>query len=155
VLLDRPVYVIHGPDQDALVDAASGALLSPLSRSRALRVALADRAGQPKARAAELLERAPPTEYRKGELPAWRVSLDDGDHTNIYVSASTGAITARRNDAWRRFDFFWMLHTMDYRGRDDFNHALLIVASSAALLSVLSGWLLWALRARRRWRRRR
>lgn len=149
-----PVYEVRGEGGRALVHANSGELLSPLSKSAAEKVALRDRAGTPAVSAISLLEEDPPTEYREGELPAWRVVLRDGDNTHIYVSASTGKITARRNDAWRRFDFFWMLHTMDYGGRDDFNHPLLIIASLVAVLSVLSGWLLWGLRISRRRRRK-
>lgn len=57
----------------------------------------------------------------------------------IYVAANTGRVTARRNNAWRRFDFFWMLHTMDYQGRDDFNHILLIAFAGLGLAAVISG----------------
>lgn len=151
---NRPVYEVRGTEGSALVDPSSGEVLSPVPRALAERIAVGDRLGEPGVESAILLSEAPPTEYRDGELPAWRVALDDGEDTNIYVSASTGAITARRNNAWRRFDFFWMLHTMDYQGRDNFNHPLLIGASALAIASVLSGFLLWALRVRRRVRRR-
>jgi PepSY-associated TM region len=136
------------------VDAETGAVLSPLDRDTAVAIARADRAGSPEIREAVLIERDPPSEYREGALPAWRVDIDDDENTHIYVSTSTGRITARRNDAWRRFDFFWMLHTMDYRGRDDFNHPLLIVAAAAAVVTLASGFWLWGIRVYRRRRRR-
>ena len=47
-----------------------------------------------------------------------------------------------RSDIWRRHDFFWMLHIMDYDTRDDFNSLLLIFAASLALFMSLSGVLL-------------
>jgi uncharacterized iron-regulated membrane protein len=152
-LLGRAVYEIRGRHGTALVDAESGAVLSPLPRDTAVAIARADRAGQPEVLRATLIERDPPSEYREGALPAWQIALADGAGTHVYVAASSGRITARRNDAWRRFDFFWMLHTMDYRGRDDFNHPLLIAAAAAALIALGSGFALWIVRLRRRRRR--
>ena len=154
MLRDVPVYEVRGAEKSALVDARNGDLISPIPKELAERIAVEDRQGSPTVQSTTLLEADPPTEYREGELPAWRVVVADEDDTHIYISASTGRITARRNNAWRRFDFFWMLHTMDYRDRDSFNHPLLIGASSLAMLSVLSGFLLWGLRVRRRHRRR-
>jgi uncharacterized iron-regulated membrane protein len=152
-LLGRAVYEIRQGDGTTLVDAESGAVLSPLGRDTAIAIARADRAGQPEVLGATRIERDPPTEYREGALPAWQIAFADGEDTHVYVAANTGRITARRNDAWRRFDFFWMLHTMDYRDRDDFNHPLLIAASAAALITLASGFALWGIRLRRRWRR--
>lgn len=151
--LGRPVYEITRGGSASLVDAETGAVLSPVDRDTAIAIARADRAGNPGIRAATLLERDPPSEYREGALPAWRVDIDDDENTHVYVSTKNGRITARRNDAWRRFDFFWMLHTMDYRGRDDFNHPLLIVAAAAAVITLASGFWLWGLRIYRRRRR--
>jgi uncharacterized iron-regulated membrane protein len=152
-LLGRSVYEIRRGDVTALVDAESGAVLSPLGRDTAIAIARADRAGQPEVLGALLIERDPPTEYREGALPAWQIGFADGEGTHVYVAANTGRITARRNDAWRRFDFFWMLHTMDYRDRDDFNHPLLIAAAAAAVITLASGFALWGIRLRRRRRR--
>lgn len=152
-ILGRAVYEIRHGDVTALVDAEDGTVLSPLGRDTAIAIARADRAGQPEVLATTLIERDPPTEYREGALPAWQIAFADGEGTHVYVSANTGRVTARRNDAWRRFDFFWMLHTMDYRDRDDFNHPLLIAAAAAALITLASGFALWGIRLRRRRRR--
>ena len=56
---------------------------------------------------------------------------------------------ARRNDDWRFFDFFWMLHIMDYKERENFNNPLLITVSIFALFTVLAGLLLLVLRLQR------
>ena len=96
--------------------------------------------------AVDLIESGPPTEYRGRPLPAYRVELEHAKDPHIYVDARTGAITARRNRSWRTFDFFWMLHTMDYRGRDDFNHPLLTIASLLAIATSGTGLTLWAWR---------
>ena len=72
---------------------------------------------------------------RVGEAGA----VADGQGTRVYVDAKNGAIRARRNDVWRRYDFFWMLHTMDYRGRDNFNNPLIVTIGMAALWLSISG----------------
>ncbi len=84
-----------------------------------------------------------PTEYREGPLPAYQVKLDHPKHPHIYIDANLGRITARRNDNWRTFDFFWMLHTMDYKNRDNFNTPLLTIASLLAILTAITGIALW------------
>jgi Na+-transporting NADH:ubiquinone oxidoreductase subunit F len=71
--------------------------------------------------------------------PTWQARFDDETGTSLYFSAADGALVATRTDAWRVFDFFWMLHTMDYQGRDDFNHPLVVLAASAALWVALTG----------------
>ena len=152
-LLGRAVYEVRAAERVGIVDAVSGEVLTPLREHDARALAIADRLGETPVRSVDLLIADPPTEYRGGGLPAWRVVLDDVDHTHIYVDANSGRITARRNDAWRRFDFFWMLHTMDYRGRDDFNSILLTVFAALGMSAVISGWVLWGARLRRRWRR--
>ena len=151
-VLGRPVYEVQSPANSTLVDAVSGEVLSPISESMAMAIAQADRASETRVVNADFLTEDPEVEYREKPLPAWRLDLDDTDNTHIYVDASTARITARRNDAWRRFDFFWMLHTMDYSSRDDFNTPWLIIFASLGLFSVLSGWTLWLLRVRKRGR---
>lgn len=98
-------------------------------------------------RSVELIETDPPLEYREKPLPAYRVNFDHPSQVHIYVDASTGKITSRRNRSWRAFDFFWMLHTMDYKGRDNFNHLLLTVASLLAIATSGTGLTLWGWRS--------
>lgn len=85
----------------------------------------------------------PHHEYREGSLPAWRVSFDHGSGTRVYVSAADGQVVTHRNHGWRVFDFLWMLHTMDYLGRDDINNPVLRVLAALALVTVVSGFVLW------------
>lgn len=72
----------------------------------------------------------------------WETRFDDDRGTTLYFSADDGQLVQARNDTWRVFDFFWMLHTMDYRGRDNFNNPLVITIGFAALWLALSGLLL-------------
>ena len=144
-LLDKPIYRLVGQGGSALVDAASGEAFV-IDEAQARQIAQADRSKKPEVTQAVLIIGDAPTEFRGRDLPAWRVELADADNTHVYIDQSTGAIAARRNDAWRRFDFFWMLHTMDYSGRDDFNTPWLVGFSVLGLLSVGSGWTIWLFR---------
>ena len=126
----------------------------PISIEQAELIAMSDFVNDVGVASSGIIESDPPVEYRGRPLPAFRVELDHPTRTRIYVDAATGAITARRNRSWRIFDFFWMLHTMDYGGRDDFNHPLLTAASVLAILASGSGLTLWGWRASSRLRRR-
>lgn len=65
--------------------------------------------------------------------------LHDAEDTRLYVSPDEGRIVARRTERWRIFDFFWMLHIMDYEERTDFNNPLVIFASVIGLIAAFSG----------------
>ncbi len=132
------------------LDAHTGDL-APVSREEAEAAARRDQPGAPAVRATTLVTEAG-LEYRDCGyqacgLPAYRVALADAAGTAVYVDATTGEVTARRNDRWRTYDFLWSLHIMDYRGREDFNHLLIRGAALLALGTVLSGMVLLALRA--------
>lgn len=80
----------------------------------------------------------------------WRADFDDASNTRLYFAADDGAFIAARTDAWRLQDVFWRLHTMDYSGRRDFNHPLIVFAAAAALWVAMTGaWLLWRVFTRR------
>ncbi len=142
-LLGRPVYRLRGSEA-RLLDARSGQRLDPLPEATALALARADYSGPEPDMQARWIDADPPGEIRGRPLPIWQIQLDDDLNTRLYVSPDSGKILARRNDTWRLFDFFWMLHIMDYENREDFNHPLLIGFAISALLFVLSGFaLLW------------
>lgn len=137
------------------IDPRTGALAGLLTESEAIQLARIDYLPEDSGARAILFEKDPPLEYRSGKLPAWAVHLDHPREPHIYIDAQTGAVTARRNWLWRVFDFFWMLHTMDYAGRDNFNHLLLTVFSVIAVLTSASGLALWSWRAMTNWRQKR
>lgn len=83
-----------------------------------------------------------PTIEMREPGPAWEATFDDPQRTSLYFSGIDGRFLGARNDSWRLYDFFWMLHTMDYRGRDDFNNPLVILAATGALWLGISGALL-------------
>ena len=138
----RVLQVTDGAGNTLLYSGATGTLLSPIGAEVAEQVALLDfdyRAEntQVSAISVEWITKEP-GDFRRA-LPVWRVNLDDPDGTRIYVSPDTGRVMARRNDYWRVFDFFWMLHIMDYDEREDFNHPLLIITTLTSTLFVFTG----------------
>ena len=84
-------------------------------------------------------------EYRGRPLPAYAFTLDHPTNTIIYVSTELGQITTVRNNNWRRFDFLWMLHTMDYSTRDHITNWVLKIFSVLGLITIFSGFYLFYL----------
>lgn len=81
---------------------------------------------------------------REHALPIWQVDFRDEVNSSYYVSGSTGELLERRNDSWRWWDLFWMLHNMDYAKRTSFNHPLIITVGFAmAWLAATGFWLLF------------
>ena len=140
--LGAPVYETDGPSGRAIYDARSGARLSPIGADQARRVAREGFAGDGDIVRLSLID-DPGDEYRGGgPLPVWRADFSDRLNTRIYVSPETGEIVRRRNDVWRLYDFFWMLHIMDYAEREDFNNPLVKAASAAGLVFAASGFIM-------------
>jgi uncharacterized iron-regulated membrane protein len=83
-----------------------------------------------------------PTMETRDSGATWETRFDDERATTFYFSADDGRLVETRNSTWRLFDFFWMLHTMDYRGRDNFNNPLVITVGFAALWLAVSGLIL-------------
>jgi hypothetical protein len=147
-MLGQPVWRIVGQDEElAIIDASSGAILSPVDESTARAIAGRDFNGDAEIQSVEYIE-TPPSEYNKSG-PVWRVQFNDGDKTTIYVDPSTGEVTARRSETWRLFDFFWKLHVMDYDDGADFNHPLLITAAGMAIFVSISGFILLIIKMQR------
>lgn len=135
------------------VDAATGEVVERVSEEQIKAVALADFIHPATITSFKLLEGEPPLEFRGGPMPVYQVILDHPKNPHLYISPTTGQVLKRRNRPWRIFDFFWMLHIMDYGQRDNFNHWLLTTMSVLAILTSLSGLALWAWRIPRRKRR--
>ena len=131
------------------VDASTGEFSAEVSEADVRAAALADFLPDAPIVSLERLEGDPPLEFRGGPMPVYRVTFDHPKHTSLYISPVTGKILKRRNRPWRIFDFFWMLHIMDYGQRDDFNHWLLTGASVLAILTSATGLAIWFVRWRR------
>lgn len=82
-------------------------------------------------------------EFRSGVLPAYAVQMNTKNNLVIYIDGKSGEVLKYRTQQWRIFDFLWMMHTMDYAGRDNLNNWLLRVFSVLGLLTILSGFILY------------
>lgn len=121
-----------------LVDAQSGAVLSPLDEATARRIAEQDYGGGTPVTGVQLITAEPPIEYR-GPLPVWQVEFGEDEGLRLYVAPDTGKVVARRTTTWRVYDFLWSLHIMDYRDRENFHHPLVIAFAALAVLFTISG----------------
>ncbi len=127
-----------------LANAVTGRLRAPLSKSEAITVAKRHFIDESKVIKVEKVDSIHQHhEYRSGELPAYAISFAHPSRTTVYVASELGTVQKFRNDKWRLFDFLWMLHTMDYNGRDNFGNILLRVFSVFGLITVFSGFLLY------------
>lgn len=88
------------------------------------------------------------SEIRGRELPVWKIAYAQPEAVNVYLHPWTGEVVAVRTQRWRWFDFFWMLHILDFESRSDFNHPVLQLAAFLGLLVALSGLMFWALTSR-------
>jgi uncharacterized iron-regulated membrane protein len=90
-------------------------------------------------------------EYREKPLPAWAITFDHPENLTVYLSADNGQIQSFRTSNWRVFDFLWMLHTMDFIGRDDINNWPLRIFSGLSLLMIVSGFLYFFMTTKKPW----
>lgn len=151
-VLGKPIYQLTYQDKQEdghrrrhtqLADARTGQLRPELTRPEAIALAQQRFAGPS---AMERVEYLTSTnghhEYREKPLPAYAVTFRQPAHATVYVAAQLGTVQTVRTDPWRVFDLLWMLHTMDYEGRDDINNNLLRVFSVLGLLTISSGFAL-------------
>ena len=139
----RAVYRLSQQGEVWLLDAISGAPV-PVNADVALSIAQKDYSGDGKAGTPELQSTAD-LEAREHDGAIWRIPFSDEEATTLYVSAQDGRVLERRNDTWRLFDVVWMLHIMDYTGRQNFNNPLVVTAAVGGVWMALTGiWLLFA-----------
>lgn len=147
-LFGQPFYRIQPVEGDPLLASAmTGEIRGELTRDEA--VALARDSFLPDAEVAEVVylngaEVGRHHEYRGRPVPVWQIEFDHGSGTRVYVSAREALVETHRNSSWRIFDFLWMMHTMDYLGRDNINNPVLRIFSVLALSVIVSGFVLWA-----------
>lgn len=142
-LLDRPIMKVDFADGSMkLVATDNGEILNPLNQTWASNVAKAHYQDEITIRSATYLNETN-REYRK-DVPVWRVDFENDENTTYYISPETGYVLARRSDLWRFYDFFWMLHIMDYWNRTNFNSWWLVTAAMLGVLATTSGLILGA-----------
>ena len=93
----------------------------------------------------EITESSKGSEFRGRNLPLYKVtSINDKDKKiNLYLNVFSGEITAIRSLQWRIWDLMWGFHIMDWQTRDKINNIFLKIFSILALVSSISGILLF------------
>jgi len=149
-ILDQPVYQIiyKGEENDdkkiQLAQANTGELRNALSKEEAVKVAQKSFYTDAMVSQVEYLTNTSKHhEYRENPLPAFAVKFEHPANTTVYVSSELGTVQKFRNDKWRIFDFLWMMHTMDYQGRDNITNWLLRAFSIFGLMTITSGFVLF------------
>lgn len=139
---EQPYFWIN---EEVLYHAQSGKIKKQITEGEALRIAERNLIEGLRVDHVEFLTTTGSHhEYRGQSLPAYAIHYDHEDFLVAYVDAKSGVFKKVRHQSWRWFDFLWMGHTMDYRGRDDFNNYLLRIFSIFGIFTVLSGFILWA-----------
>ncbi|MEJ7738304.1 MAG: PepSY domain-containing protein [Chitinophagaceae bacterium] len=154
-IFQKPYYDItffsKGQLLNVLADAQTGSIRKPINREEAIRIAAANFNGKPALKSVEYLtSTGRHHEYREKPLPAWAITFHHPTNTTVYISADFGKVESFRNNKWRIFDFLWMMHTMDYKERDNFNNWLLRAFAIFGLLTIFSGFALYYVSFRRR-----
>ncbi|WP_136466682.1 PepSY domain-containing protein [Flagellimonas onchidii] len=152
-ILGQPFYRLIQTSENGkntlLFDAITGFQRPPLTEKEAVLVATE---GLNVSAEITKIERIQSTgkhhEYRGRPLPAYAITFSQPANTTIYVSENYGNIQTFRSNKWRAFDFLWMLHTMDYEGRDNFNNLLLRAFALFGLFTILSGFSLYIFTSR-------
>ena len=127
-----------------LVNALTGKVRSQFNETEAKKIALDSLKNPLKINKTELINEkniGSHHEYREKPLPAWAITFEN--NLTVYLSAENGKVGAYRTNKWRIFDFLWMLHTMDFQGRDNINNIFLRTFSILGLLTILSGFILF------------
>ncbi|MDC6365402.1 PepSY domain-containing protein [Muricauda sp. AC10] len=153
-ILEKPVYrvtyTVEKSKKVKLFDAVSGKQKLPLTGQEAVQLAKESLTVKAAMEKVEFLtESGKHHEYRGRPLPVYAITFAKPANTTIYVSPEYGNVQTYRNNQWRAFDFLWMLHTMDYEGRDNFNNLLLRAFALFGLFTILSGFTLFVLTSKR------
>ena len=139
LLADRWVWRVELRDRVELRSVEDGARVN-VDEAWLRRMALEHYAGGGRLIAATL--QTEPDIASRASGPVWQAQFDDPQRTSLYFAADDGRFVAARTATWRLYDFFWMLHTMDYVGRDNFNNPLIVIVGMATLWLSISGMLL-------------
>ena len=85
------------------------------------------------------------SEYRGRSLPMYKVEskTNKGLDINVYLNVYSGEVVAIRSNKWRIWDLMWGLHIMDWKERDNISNILLKVFSILALVSSITGIMLF------------
>ena len=147
--LNTPIYMVEAEAGWLVFNAETAEKLGPLTEQEA-RVLASNSTRLPVRSISWVSTVEPGSEYRGGELPAWKVELEGDAHANLWLGANSGKVEAVRTTNWRIYDFLWSLHIMNYGDREDFNSWLLRGFALLGLVTIVSGVVLFVLSLVRR-----
>ncbi len=147
--LNTPIYIVNIVENWLVFNAETAEKLMPLTETEVISM-VSNITNSPVRSVTWVTEVARGSEYREGELPAWKIELNGPEHANLWVGANSGQVKAVRTTRWRIYDFLWSLHIMDYTDRDNFNSWLLKGFSLLGIFTILSGVVLFILSLRKR-----
>ena len=93
----------------------------------------------------EVTEDKKGSEYRGRKLPIYRaITKNSKDKDiNVYVDPYSGEILSIRSKQWRIWDLMWGFHIMDWVDRENIDNILLKIFSILALISSVTGLLIF------------
>ncbi len=141
--LDEIIFVVNTSKGIEYLNAL-GTSVSKLSKSEVFEIVSSSSTLKP-IDLEEISESSKGSEFRGRDLPLYKVtSLNDKDKKiNLYLNVFSGEITAVRSLQWRIWDLMWGFHIMDWQTRDKINNIFLKIFSILALVSSISGILLF------------
>ena len=141
--LDEIIFVVNASKGTEYLNAL-GTPVSKLSKSEVFKIVSSSSTLEP-IDLEEISESSKGSEFRGRDLPLYKVtSLNDKDKKiNLYLNVFSGEITAVRSLQWRIWDLMWGFHIMDWQTRDKINNIFLKIFSILALVSSISGILLF------------
>ena len=141
--LDEIIFVINASKGTEYLNAL-GTPVSKLSKSEVFEIVSSSSTLEP-IDLEEISESSKGSEFRGRALPLYKVtSLNDKDKKiNLYLNVFSGEITAVRSLQWRIWDLMWGFHIMDWQTRDKINNIFLQIFSILALVSSISGIMLF------------
>tara|TARA_B100001029_G_scaffold49925_1_gene39893 strand:- start:13 stop:675 length:663 start_codon:yes stop_codon:yes gene_type:complete len=141
--LGEIIFVVSGSNGIEYLDA-SGTRISKLNKNEVFEIVSSSSSLKP-IDLEEITESSKGSEFRGRDLPLYKVtSLNDKDKKiNLYLNIFSGEITAVRSLQWRIWDLMWGFHIMDWQTRDKINNIFLKIFSILALVSSISGIMLF------------
>ena len=141
--LGEIIFVVSGSKGIEYLNAL-GTPVSKLSKSEVFEIVSSSSTLEP-IDLEEISESSKGSEFRGRNLPLYKVtSLNDKDKKiNLYLNVFSGEITAVRSLQWRIWDLMWGFHIMDWQTRDKINNIFLQIFSILALVSSISGIMLF------------
>ncbi|MAD04812.1 MAG: hypothetical protein CMK65_14505 [Pseudoalteromonas sp.] len=138
--LESPIIEVTAPSGSFNFDGRTGDKMPAPNKAQIIENARTHLLINANITQAQLLTKGPREVAHKANV--WQVSFDDWLTTTLYLDSQTGKVITVRSSLWRIFDFFWMLHIMDYDERENFNNPLLISFSATSVLFCITGIIL-------------